>query len=123
MKRYSLIQARGAEFSCGTEGMALEDEGNDVIELNVKSGTLCLIVPSTLPDRQVGDACFTQHSCLELELEDGTHISGWVRGGEAHLEAEFGSRRPIRTRVAPTHHLSKRSQVRHTLLTKSMPVE
>lgn len=89
MKRYNLIQARGAEFTCGTEGVAIEGEGNDVIELDVKSGKVSIIVPATTPDGQVCDECwFENHTCLDIELEDGTHITGWVRGGEAHLEAE-----------------------------------
>lgn len=88
MKRYSLIQARGGEFTSGTEGIAMEGEGSDVVDLNIKRGTVSIIVPATLPD---GVACqdrwFSRHTCLEIELEDGTRISGWVRGGEAHLEA------------------------------------
>jgi hypothetical protein len=37
---------------------------------------------------------FNNHTRLEIELEDGTHITGWVQGGEAHLDAEFPTRRP-----------------------------
>ncbi len=89
MKRYNLIQARGAEFTCGTEGIEIEGEGNDVVELNVTGGTIRVIVPATLPDDQAREELwFEHHTCLDIELEDGTHISGWVRGGEAHLEAE-----------------------------------
>jgi len=51
-------------------------------------------VPSDLPDGQVCEECwFNNHTCIEIELEDGTHITGWVRGGEAHLDAEFATRR------------------------------
>jgi len=52
MKRYSLIQARGAESSGGSEGMAVEGEGNDAIELKVVRGKVSLIVPAALPDAQ-----------------------------------------------------------------------
>ncbi len=91
MKRYNLIQARGAEFTFGTEGIAIEGEGNDVIEMKVKHGTVSIIVPAETPDGEVCEDCwFENHTYLDLELEDGTHITGFVRGGEAHLEAERG---------------------------------
>ncbi len=90
MKRYSLIQARGGEFSTGTEGIAMEGEGNDVIELAVKSGTISIIVPASTPDGEVCEDCwFSNHTVIDVELEDGTHVTGWVRGGESHLEAEL----------------------------------
>ncbi len=89
MKRYNLIQARGGEFTCGTEGIAMEGEGNDVIEMKVVRGSVSIIVPADTPDDAVCDDCwFNTHTCLDIELEDGTHITGWVRGGEAHLDAE-----------------------------------
>jgi len=90
MKRYNLIQARGGDFMPCMEGTAVEGEGNDVIELEVKRGTITIIVPADLPDGEVCEECwFHNHTCLELELEDGTRITGWVQGGEAHLDAEF----------------------------------
>lgn len=114
MKRYNLIQARGAEFTCGTEGIASEGEGNDVIELNVKRGIVSLIVPAALPDGEVCEECFKRHSCLDIELEDGTHITGWVRGGEAYLEAEFPSHQvKHHTASKPTHRRSRKSLVEH----------
>jgi hypothetical protein len=95
MRRYSLIQARGAEFTSGTEGIATEGEGNDVMEVQVVRGKVSIIVPATTPDGEVCEGCwFDNHTYLDLELEDGTHISGYVRGGEAHLEAERGTRKP-----------------------------
>lgn len=100
MKRYNLIQARGAESTGGTEGIAAEGEGNDVIELDVKSGTVSIIVPATLPDGEVCEDCFNHHTCLNIELEDGTLITGWVRGGEAQLEAEFPGHRIARPAAA-----------------------
>ncbi len=88
MKRYNLIQARGGDFSFGAEGLAMEGEGKDVILLNIKSGTVSIILPTEVPDTRVSqDEWFSKHACLELELEDGTLISGWIRGGESHLEA------------------------------------
>jgi hypothetical protein len=101
MKRYSLIQARGGDFSGHhMEGVAVEGEGNDVIELQVKSGTVSVIVPADLPDGEVCEECwFNNHTTLDIELEDGTHITGWVRGGEAHLDAEFPARPKVREAV------------------------
>jgi hypothetical protein len=96
MRRYNLIQARGAEFTCGTEGIASEGEGSDVIELQVRRGTVSIIVPADTPDGQVCEECwFDHHTCLDIELEDGTHITGWVRGGEAYLEASLASRKSV----------------------------
>ncbi len=93
MKRYSLIQARGGEFSTGTEGIAMEGEGNDVIELEVKRGTISIIVPASTPDGEVCEDCwFSNHTVIDVELEDGTHVTGWVRGGESHLEAEVAKK-------------------------------
>ncbi len=93
MKRYSLIQARGGDFTGGMEGAQVEGEGNDVIELGVRGGTVSVIVPADLPDGEGCEECwFNNHTCLDIELEDGTRITGWVRGGEVHLEAEFPSR-------------------------------
>ena len=93
MKRYNLIQARGGDFTCGTEGIASEGEGNDVIEMEVTRGKVSIIVPAETPDGVVCEECFFEnHTCLDIELEDGTHITGWVRGGEAHLEAELPSK-------------------------------
>jgi len=115
MKRYNLIQARGAEFTCGTEGIASEGEGNDVIELNVKSGTISLIVPATLPDGEVCEECFNHHTCINLELEDGTLITGWVRSGEAQLEAEFPGHRKARPAEPPSRR-PKKELVQHEVL-------
>ncbi len=98
MKRYNLIQARGGEFTFGTEGIAIEGEGRDVIEFNVKRGTVSIIVPAETPDGVVCDECwFNNHTCLDIELEDGTHITGWVRGGEAQLAAELPTRNASHT--------------------------
>ncbi len=89
MKRYNLIQARGGDFTSGTEGIAIEGEGNDVIELKVVQGTVSIIVPADTPDGAVCEDCFfSSHTYINIELENGTKITGWVRGGEAHLEAE-----------------------------------
>ncbi len=116
MKRYNLIQARGAEFTCGTEGIASEGEGNDVIELNVKSGTVSIIVPATLPDGEVCEECFNHHTCIDLELEDGTLITGWVRTGEAQLEAEFPGRRTARSAEMPAARRAKMDLVQRVIL-------
>jgi hypothetical protein len=89
MKRYNLIQARGGDFTRGTEGIAMEGEGNDVIEMNVVRGTISIIVPAETPDGAVCEECFFEdHTCIDVELEDGMHVTGWVLGGEGHLEAE-----------------------------------
>jgi hypothetical protein len=89
MLRYNLIQARGGDFSLGAEGAAMEGEGKDVIQLKIKRGTVSIILPTDVPDARVNqDEWFSRHACLELELEDGTCISGWVRGGESHLETD-----------------------------------
>jgi len=117
MKRYNLIQARGAEFTGGTEGIASEGEGNDVIELKVKSGTVSIIVPATLPDGEVCEDCFNHHTCIDLELEDGTRITGWVRSGEAQLEAEFPGQRAARpAEEPPTTRRPKKELVQHEVL-------
>ncbi len=89
MKRYNLIQARGADFSFGAEGLAAEGEGRDVVHLNIKRGTVSIIVPAELPDALVNkEPWLNQHTYIDIELEDGTRLTGWVRSGEAHLEAE-----------------------------------
>jgi hypothetical protein len=95
MKRYNLIQARGGDFAgCFDAGADVEGEGNDVMELQVVGGTVSVIVPADLPDGEVCEECwFNNHTCLDIELEDGTRITGWVRGGEVHLDAEFPARR------------------------------
>jgi hypothetical protein len=90
MKRYSLIQARGGDFTTYMEGAGVDGEGSDVIELAVKQGTVSIIVPAGLPDGEQCEECwFNNHTVVDIELEEGTHVTGWVRGGEAHLEAEL----------------------------------
>lgn len=99
MKRYNLIQARGGDFTPNMEGAIVEGEGKDVIELSIKRGTISIIVPAELPDGEACEECwFNSHTVLDIELEDGTQISGWVRGGEAHLEAELpvSAKSPVR---------------------------
>jgi len=124
VKRYNLLQARGAEFSFGTEGIVIEGEGNDVIELNVKRGTVDIIVPVTQPDGAVSEECFRQHSYLDIELEDGTHITGSVRNGEAHLEAASPGRRVSRPAAkAPTRRRGKQTLTRHKVLSKGSALE
>lgn len=87
MKRYNLIQARGGDFTVGTEGIAMEGEGSDVIDMAIKRGKVSIIVPAEVPDTQVlKDRWISRHTCLEIELEDGTKLFGWVRSGEAFLE-------------------------------------
>ncbi len=116
MKRYNLIQARGAEFTGGAEGIASEGEGSDVIELQVKAGTVSVIVPATLPDGELCEECFNHHTCIDLELEDGTHIAGWVRGGEAQLEAEFPGSRGAQAAKTPPAEKAKKELVHYVLL-------
>ena len=124
MKRYNLIQARGAEFTCGTEGLVAEGEGNDVIELSVKRGTVNIIVPVTQPDGLVSEECFRQHSYLDIELEDGTRVTGSVRNGEAHLEAASPGRRVSRPAAkAPTRRRGKQTLTRRRVLSKGSALE
>ncbi|MBI5301410.1 MAG: hypothetical protein HY868_04665 [Chloroflexi bacterium] len=113
MKRYSLIQARGAD-SCGCmDGSLVESEGNDVVEMKIKSGTVSIIVPATLPDDAVGESDWlNNHVCLSIELEDGKSITGWVRCDEAHLELD------TTRRVATPTWVGKKDFVRHTLFSK-----
>lgn len=87
MKRYSLMQARGGDFTVASEGIAAEGVGNDVIDLKIKKGKLSLIVPSDVPDQCTCDETwYNKHMYIELELEDGTTLTGWVHAGEAYLE-------------------------------------
>ncbi len=87
MNRYNLIQARGGDFTCGTEGIVAEGEGSDVVSLGIKRGKVNVIVPAELPDDKVcQDMWFNRQAYLEIELEDGTSLSGWVRSGEASME-------------------------------------
>ncbi len=89
MKRYSLIQARGGDYTSYMEGAVVEGEGVDVVEMGIKGGTISVFVPASLPDDELCEECwFDNHTVLDIELEDGTHISGWVREGESHFEAE-----------------------------------
>ena len=89
MKRYSLMQARGGDFTFASEGIAAEGIGNDVIDLKIKKGTISLIVPAETPDGcTCEDIWYNKHACIELELEDGTRLTGWVRAGEAYLETQ-----------------------------------
>ncbi len=89
MRRYNLIQARGGDFTVGMEGIAMEGEGSDVIDMAIKRGKVSIIVPADVPDGQVfQDRWISQHTCLEIELEDGSRLFGWVRSGEAFLETD-----------------------------------
>lgn len=117
MKRYNLIQARGAEFTSGTEGIASEGEGSDVVEFKIKRGTLRVIVPASLKDNEVREEWFNHHTALELELEDDMRITGWIRGGEAHLETALPMHR-CKAAKKSVRRPSKRSLVRRKLLTK-----
>ena len=117
MKRYNLIQARGGEFTSGTEGIAMEGEGNDVVEFKIKRGTLKVIVPASLKDSEVLEEWFNHHTALDIELEDDMRITGWIRGGDAHLETALPVRRRKSTRK-PARGSAKHSLVKHRLLTK-----
>ena len=119
MKRYNLIQARGAEFTSVTEGLALEGEGSDVVELKIVNGTVSMIVPAILLDSAICEECFDEHAYLTIELEDGTHITGSIRNGEAHLQADFA--KLARKRVTPSQPSRRRvkhSVVKHNVLSK-----
>ncbi len=87
MVRYNLVQARGGDYTFGTEGVAAEGEGKDVVKMGVRQGTISVFVPANLPDCE---ACqsdrLNEHACLELELEDGTRVSAWVRDGQAYFQ-------------------------------------
>ncbi len=124
MKRYNLVQARGGDFSFGVEGMIIEGEGNDVIELAITRGKVSLIVPVTQPDGEACEVCFRNHSYLDLELEDGTHITGSVRNGEAHLEATAPGNRPRRPSAKkPTRPRTKPTLVRRRVLARGGTLE
>ena len=91
MTRYNLIQARGGDFTCGTEGIAMEGEGSDVVSLAIKQGKVSVIVPAELPDDEVCQTLWiNKHLLLEIELENGTRLSGWIHGGETSLEVDCG---------------------------------
>lgn len=123
MKRYNLIQARGAEFTAGTEGLAMEGEGNDVIELKIARGTVSMIIPATLPDNEICEKCFDEQAYLNIELEDGTHITGSIRNGEAHLEADFTRRQRKRAAAKPIRRRALRSRVKHNVFSKRVAME
>jgi len=123
MKRYNLIQARGAEFTSGTEGLAMEGEGNDVVEWKIKRGTVSMIVPAALPDSEICEECFDEQTYLSVELEDGTYISGSIRNGEAHLEADFARRQRKRPVAKPVRRRSKRSLVKHNVFSRRVAME
>lgn len=115
MKRYSLVQARGAD-SCGCmDGMVAESEGNDVVEMKIQGGTVTMIVPATMPDGAIGDGDWVNnHVCLSLELEDGRVLTGWVRSDEGHLEIASATT----VTAKPLTRASKKDHVRHTLFSK-----
>lgn len=115
MKRYSLIQARGAD-SCGCmDGVVAESEGSDVVEMEITRGTVTLIVPATTPDEAVGGGDWLHnHVCLSIELEDGRVLTGWVRSDEAHLEIASATA-PV---VKPCARASKKDFVRRTFFSK-----
>lgn len=117
MKRYNLIQARGGEFTSGTEGIAIEGEGSDVVEFKIKRGTLKVIVPANLKDSDVLEEWFNHHTALDMELEDNMRITGWIRGGDANLETALPGRRRKAIKK-PARGQTKRSLVKHKLLTK-----
>ena len=119
MRRYNLIQARGGDFTGGTEGIAMEGEGSDVIELKVKRGTFSMIVPADTPDGEVCEDCwFNNHTVIDIELEDGTLISGWVRGGDAHLESSFSPGVVEEPTIKAAAQRIEKSLVQHHVLSK-----
>ena len=123
MKRYNLIQARGAEFTAGTEGLAMEGEGSDVVEYKVEHGTMIMIIPASLPDGKICDDCFDEHAYLNIELEGGIRITGSIRNGEAYLEAEFARRQRKKQVAKPVRRRSQRSQVKRSVFSKRTPME
>ncbi len=92
MNRYNLIQARGADFTVGTEGAAADGDGSDLVTLAITGGTIRILVPANVPDNKVCHGWLNRRSFLEMDLEDGTRISGWVMDGESELEAESRTR-------------------------------
>lgn len=115
MKRYSLIQARGAD-SCGCmDGVVAESEGSDVVEMDIARGTVTMIVPATTPDESVGEGDWLQnHVCLHIELEDGRVLSGWVRSDEGYLEIASATAPAAK----PSARASKKDFVRRTFFSK-----
>lgn len=76
MERVSLREAFHGEPDKTQEGLAVEGRGPDQVTVTIKGGILMLRVPNETPDDQVISKEFMdQFLQLELELEDGSHLT------------------------------------------------
>lgn len=73
MKRRNVQQSFVGEPNPNQEGLAIEGEGQDAVEIEIRGGRVMLTVPATTSD----DAIYEQRGYLsgELTLEDGRTLT------------------------------------------------
>lgn len=97
MKRRNVKQAFLGEPTASQEGLAVEQEGQEAIELQTGPGRVVLTVPAGLPDDRIfehpgylsGELTLEDGQVLSFEIQDGAVGAQWSVG-EPRREGDLG---------------------------------
>lgn len=90
MERVSLRTAFHGEPDNLEDGARSEDRGPDQVTIQIRSGTLVLRVPNTVPDDQVISKDYMDEFLeLTLELEDGSQLTVTLDSSESLVDTRL----------------------------------
>jgi hypothetical protein len=101
MKRRNVQQAFVGEPNPNQEGLEVDNEGDDAVELEVQSGRVMVTVPASTPDDQV-----LQHPGYlsgELTLEDGRTLTFEIQDGAEGAQWNVLTDQSVKQADDPTH--------------------
>jgi hypothetical protein len=100
MKRRNVQQAFIGEPNPNQEGLAVQSEGEDAVEIDLRGGRVMVTIPAATPDDQV-----LQHQGYlsgELQLEDGRTLSFEIQDGAVGAQWNVLDEQKIKQADEPT---------------------
>lgn len=100
MKRRNVQQAFVGEPDPSQEGLAVQGEGEDAVEFDVRQGRVMVTVPAATPDDQV----LTNQGYLsgEMTLEDGRTLTFEIQDGAVGAQWNVLEGQPTKSADQPT---------------------
>ena len=101
MKRRNVQQAFVGEPDPSQEGIAVQGEGEDAVEFNVREGRVMVTVPAATADDQV--LAHRGYLSGEMTLEDGRTLTFEIQDGAVGAQWNVLEGQSVKTADQPTH--------------------